>query len=116
MREPLQGMAVVDVGCGGGLLSEALARLGAHVTGIDASEAAVAVAAAHAAGDPLLRRRTRYRSVTAEQLLDEGEGAAEVLYYIARSLVSSANRRWPTCLWLQAGRIRQLHAGIYRQQ
>ena len=72
-REPLTGMALVDVGCGGGLLSEALARLGAHVTGIDASEAAVAVATAHAAEDPLLRARTQYRNATAEQLLEEGE-------------------------------------------
>lgn len=71
-------MAVVDVGCGGGLLSESLARLGADVVGIDASEAATGVATAHAAEDPLLRRMARYRNLTAEQLLDEGERAAVI--------------------------------------
>jgi ubiquinone biosynthesis O-methyltransferase len=36
--EPLKGLRVVDVGCGGGILSEALARMGADVTGIDVVE------------------------------------------------------------------------------
>ncbi len=45
----LAGKQVADIGCGGGLLSEALARDGAHVTGIDASDALVATAREHAA-------------------------------------------------------------------
>ena len=40
---------VLDVGCGGGILTEALAKLGAHVTGIDAADAVIACAKAHAA-------------------------------------------------------------------
>jgi 2-polyprenyl-3-methyl-5-hydroxy-6-metoxy-1,4-benzoquinol methylase len=49
----------LDVGCGGGLLSEPLARMGAQVTGIDVSTEGVAAAGAHAAGDPLLTQRIK---------------------------------------------------------
>lgn len=55
--EPLAGLRVLDVGCGGGLLSEPVARMGAQVTGIDVSPEGVSAAAAHAAGDPLLTQR-----------------------------------------------------------
>jgi 2-polyprenyl-6-hydroxyphenyl methylase/3-demethylubiquinone-9 3-methyltransferase len=47
--KPLEGLKVLDVGCGGGLLSEPLARLGAEVTGLDAAEQNVKVAGLHAA-------------------------------------------------------------------
>ncbi len=47
-RQALRGLRVVDVGCGGGLLAEPLARLGADVTGVDASEEGIAAARAHA--------------------------------------------------------------------
>ena len=43
-RAPLQGKTAIDVGCGGGLLAEPLARMGAMVTGIDASPEVVEVA------------------------------------------------------------------------
>ena len=46
---PFAGLGVLDVGCGGGLLCEPMARLGARVTGIDAGEETVAIARAHAA-------------------------------------------------------------------
>jgi len=46
---PLAGLAIADIGCGGGLLSEALAREGAQVTAIDATAPLIAVANAHAA-------------------------------------------------------------------
>ncbi|CAN0205087.1 unnamed protein product [Phaeothamnion confervicola] len=52
---PLSGLQVLDVGCGGGLLSEALARLGGAVTGIDPAAENIATAKAHARGDPLTR-------------------------------------------------------------
>lgn len=45
----LDGVEILDIGCGGGLLAEPMARLGAHVTGIDASQGAIAAAIAHAA-------------------------------------------------------------------
>jgi 2-polyprenyl-6-hydroxyphenyl methylase / 3-demethylubiquinone-9 3-methyltransferase len=47
-RAPLAGRTVLDVGCGGGLLSEAMARRGAHVTGIDLGKTAIEVASLHA--------------------------------------------------------------------
>src|SRR3954469_9102644 len=47
-RTPLTGRTALDVGCGAGLLAEALARLGASVTGIDASPEVIAVARNHA--------------------------------------------------------------------
>ena len=46
---PLDGLAIIDIGCGGGLVSEPLARLGAAVTGLDAGARNIAVASAHAA-------------------------------------------------------------------
>ncbi|MCP5366886.1 MAG: bifunctional 2-polyprenyl-6-hydroxyphenol methylase/3-demethylubiquinol 3-O-methyltransferase UbiG [Hyphomicrobiales bacterium] len=46
---PLGGLSVLDIGCGGGLLCEPMARLGARVTGIDAGDRNIQVAAAHAA-------------------------------------------------------------------
>jgi len=45
---PLQGLRILDAGCGGGLLAEPLARLGADVVGIDAAEATIKAAKAHA--------------------------------------------------------------------
>ena len=48
-RRPLEGKTALDVGCGAGLLAEPLARLGANVTGIDASPEVIAVAREHAA-------------------------------------------------------------------
>lgn len=50
---PLEGKSALDVGCGAGLLAEPLARLGAKVTAIDASDDVIAVAQAHAAGSGL---------------------------------------------------------------
>jgi 2-polyprenyl-6-hydroxyphenyl methylase/3-demethylubiquinone-9 3-methyltransferase len=46
-KAPLADKKVIDIGCGGGILSESMARLGAHVTGIDMSEAALNVAKLH---------------------------------------------------------------------
>jgi len=70
----LSGMDVLDVGCGGGLLSESLARLGAHTLGIDASESNVAIASLHASADPAFAEdpsRLTYRYMPSEQLVQE---------------------------------------------
>src|SRR5207342_3516111 len=48
-RTPLDGKTAMDVGCGAGLLTESLARLGAKVTGIDAAPEVIAIARDHAA-------------------------------------------------------------------
>ncbi|KAF9435183.1 Hexaprenyldihydroxybenzoate methyltransferase, mitochondrial [Entomortierella beljakovae] len=75
-RFPLQGLSILDVGCGGGLLSEALARLGAKVTGLDASNENIQMATIHSKKDPLLNGdgpgSVTYRHQTAEQLLEQG--------------------------------------------
>jgi len=81
---PLAGLAVLDVGCGGGLLAEALARLGADVTGADASAESIGVARAHAAADPALA--VAYRAATAEQLVAEGARAWSGPSCLARTL------------------------------
>ena len=67
---PLQDLAILDVGCGGGLLSEPLARLGARVTGIDPGERNVAVARGHAEPQGLA---IDYRTATVEDLVATGE-------------------------------------------
>jgi 2-polyprenyl-6-hydroxyphenyl methylase/3-demethylubiquinone-9 3-methyltransferase len=67
--QPLQGLSVLDIGCGGGLLSEPMARLGATVTGIDAGARNVAVAALHAEKQGLF---IDYRHDTAEALATSG--------------------------------------------
>ena len=69
-RCDLKGARVLDVGCGGGLLSEALTRAGAQVTGIDLSPAMVEVASLHAAESGL---RVAYRVSEAAALLEAGE-------------------------------------------
>lgn len=69
-RRPLDGLSILDVGCGGGLLSEPLTRLGATVTGIDASERNIGIALSHAAQSGLA---IDYRMATAEALAGAGE-------------------------------------------
>ena len=64
------GLRILDIGCGGGLVSEPLARLGAHVTAIDASEENIAVAKAHAAAHGLT---IAYHQGGPESLLADGK-------------------------------------------
>lgn len=65
---PFQGLRLLDIGCGGGLLSEPMRRLGFEVTAIDASATNIGVASTHAAEGGL---DIDYRCATAEQLLAE---------------------------------------------
>lgn len=67
--KPLAGLNVLDIGCGGGLISEPLARLGADVTGIDPAPENIETAADHAAKQGL---NIAYKAVTAEQVADTG--------------------------------------------
>ena len=71
---PFEGLSLLDIGCGGGLLSEPMARLGFAVTGADASEKNIGTAKAHAAQSGLLQgeRAIDYRATTAESLVAEG--------------------------------------------
>ncbi|WP_134725322.1 bifunctional 2-polyprenyl-6-hydroxyphenol methylase/3-demethylubiquinol 3-O-methyltransferase UbiG [Paracoccus luteus] len=66
---PLAGLRLLDIGCGGGLVAEPMARLGAAVTGADAAEENIAVARLHAEQSGL---SIDYRATTAEALADEG--------------------------------------------
>ena len=66
--KPFLGLSLLDIGCGGGLLSEPMARMGFTVLGADASEKNVKTAATHAAGAGLA---LDYRAVTAEALAAE---------------------------------------------
>lgn len=68
-RMPLKGLTLLDIGCGGGLLAEPMARLGAKVTAIDAAEKNIAVAALHAEKSGL---DIDYRAISAEALAGEG--------------------------------------------
>jgi 2-polyprenyl-6-hydroxyphenyl methylase/3-demethylubiquinone-9 3-methyltransferase len=66
---PFAGLKLLDIGCGGGLLSEPMARLGAEVTGADAAERNIPVAQIHAEQQGL---EIAYRHATAEELVAEG--------------------------------------------
>ena len=67
---PFKALRILDIGCGGGLLCEPMARLGAQVIGLDASESNIRVAETHARQSALT---IDYRVGTAEQLVAEGE-------------------------------------------
>ncbi len=67
---PFAGLRVLDIGCGGGLLSEPMARLGAEVVGVDAAERNIPVAEAHARQSGLA---IDYRHTTAEAMAAAGE-------------------------------------------
>jgi 2-polyprenyl-6-hydroxyphenyl methylase/3-demethylubiquinone-9 3-methyltransferase len=75
-RATLAGREVLDVGCGGGLLSEALARAGAHVTGIDLAPAALATAELHALDAGVT---VTYRELSAEALATLEPGRYDVI-------------------------------------
>ncbi len=75
-RCDLDGAAVIDIGCGGGILSEALASCGAQVTGIDVAPRALAVARLHLHESGL---EVRYRESTAEQHAELEPASADVV-------------------------------------
>ena len=74
---PLAGQRVVDIGCGGGILADAMARKGAQVTGADLSTKALRVAQLHAleAGTP----NVTYREISAEDLAAEQPASVDVV-------------------------------------
>lgn len=75
-RAPLQGLAVADIGCGGGLLAEPLTRLGASLTGVDPGADTIAAARRHAKEQGLA---IDYRVGQAEDLAREGRQFDAVL-------------------------------------
>jgi len=75
-RASLKGKKVIDIGCGGGILSESMAVLGAQVTGIDMGEAPLSVARLHGLESGV---NVDYQQVTAEQHADKHAGKYDVV-------------------------------------
>ena len=73
---PLAGKQVLDIGCGGGILAEAMASLGADVKGIDLSDKALRVAELHRIESGV---KVDYESVAAEDLADRSPGSFDVV-------------------------------------
>jgi 2-polyprenyl-6-hydroxyphenyl methylase/3-demethylubiquinone-9 3-methyltransferase len=75
-ERPLEGLAILDIGCGGGILSESVARLGAHVTGTEITEKNIRVAQMHADWSGL---DIDYRLSTVDDLAETGQAFDAVL-------------------------------------
>lgn len=75
-RSPVAQRKLVDVGCGGGILSESLAQRGADVTGIDLGEAPLSVARLHALESGV---NVNYRKIAAEELAQEAAGQFDIV-------------------------------------
>ncbi len=93
-HRPLEGLRILDIGCGGGLLSEPMSRMGAEVLGADASEKNIGIAKAHAAGSGV---PVDYRAVTAEALAEAGETFDVVLNMEVVEHVSDVEFFLTTC-------------------
>ena len=90
----LSGLRILDIGCGGGILSEPLARLGAEVVGADPSEENIAVAAAHAKDSGV---NVDYRATTAEDLAAQHEQFEVVLAMEVVEHVTNVEEFVATC-------------------
>lgn len=75
-RAPLAGKKVVDIGCGGGILSEGMAQRGANVLGIDMGEAPLSVARLHGLESNV---DVEYRQITVEELAEQEAGTYDVV-------------------------------------
>lgn len=76
---PLQGVKMLDIGCGGGILTEALARIGAEVTGIDPSEELINIAKEHAKLDPDISKNINYVCSSIENFSSTNEKLYDAL-------------------------------------
>lgn len=91
---PLTGLRILDIGCGGGLLSEPVARMGADVVGADPSERNIGIASTHARETGVA---VDYRAVTAEALAEAGETFDVVLNMEVVEHVSDVEFFLSTC-------------------
>ena len=91
---PLEGLRILDIGCGGGLLSEPVARMGASVTGADPSEKNIGIASTHASESGVA---VDYRAVSAEQLAQAGESFDVVLNMEVVEHVADVDLFMSTC-------------------
>lgn len=76
LKRPFEGLRILDIGCGGGLVSEPMARLGASVTAVDASEANIKTAMTHAKEGGL---DIDFRAGTVEGLIEGGEAPFDIV-------------------------------------
>lgn len=76
---PLEGFKILDVGCGGGILSEPLTRLGATVTGLDPVQDSIEVATLHASSDDTIKHRLNYVCGTVENLVENSADRYDVV-------------------------------------
>jgi 2-polyprenyl-6-hydroxyphenyl methylase/3-demethylubiquinone-9 3-methyltransferase len=115
-RRPLEGLRLLDAGCGGGLVTEPMARLGAHAVGIDAGDANIKAAMVHAEQSHV---DVDYRIGTVEGLLAAGEQqfdivlALEVVEHVAdpkRFLADCAQLLAPAGMLVMATLNRTLKA------
>jgi 2-polyprenyl-6-hydroxyphenyl methylase/3-demethylubiquinone-9 3-methyltransferase len=95
--KPLAGLRLLDIGCGGGLIAEPMARLGASVVAIDASARNIGIASTHAGRMGL---SIDYRHATAEDLVAAGETFDAVLSLEVVEHVADANGFLADCGWL----------------
>ena len=98
-HRPLEGLRILDIGCGGGLLSEPVARMGATVIGADPSEKNIGIASTHAKETGT---QIDYRAVTAEDLAQAGESFDVILNMEVVEHVADVNLFLTTC----AGMVR----------
>lgn len=75
-RKPFEGLRFLDIGCGGGLVSEPMARLGADMVSVDASEANIKTAMTHAEETGV---KVDYRAGTVEGMIESGETGFDVV-------------------------------------
>ncbi|MEL7539858.1 MAG: bifunctional 2-polyprenyl-6-hydroxyphenol methylase/3-demethylubiquinol 3-O-methyltransferase UbiG [Pseudomonadota bacterium] len=75
-RKPFEGLRILDIGCGGGLVSEPMRRLGADMVSVDASEANIKTAMTHAEQGGL---EIDFRAGTVEELIEAGEAPFDVV-------------------------------------
>ncbi|XP_069829703.1 ubiquinone biosynthesis O-methyltransferase, mitochondrial [Dendropsophus ebraccatus] len=86
---PLSGFKLLDVGCGGGLLSEPLGRLGATVTGIDPLEDNIRTGELHKSFHPVLDKRIQYKTCSLEEIVEDNVESFDAV--VASEVVEHVN-------------------------